>query len=124
MFAGGDPTKFNAPDKAIATRDTGQWVQHDLGAFAAQERSDEFGCPVIAKSKNWVTKYGDKVGVGCLRCKIPDENAVFLRILLLLLLHTDWNGDGGRWHRGSRRDGRRPVEDERLCGIGHRERLT
>ena len=30
----GYPTKFNAPDKAIATRDTSQWVQHDLGALA------------------------------------------------------------------------------------------
>jgi hypothetical protein len=64
----GYPTKFNAPDKAITTRNTGQWVQHDLGALAAQERSNEFGCSVIAKSKNWVTKYGDKVGIGRFRC--------------------------------------------------------
>ena len=112
-------SRINAPHKAIPPRNTGQWVQHDLGALAAQEWPNEFRSSVIAEPKHWVAEYGDEIRVRSLWCQITDEDAVLLRILLLLM--SDWIDDGGRRRWGSRR---RPVEHKGLGGIGHREILT
>jgi len=54
-----DPNELgraHSPDKSISSGNTCNGIEHDFGALAAKEGTNESGLPVVPKTKDWVAE--------------------------------------------------------------------
>jgi hypothetical protein len=53
----------HSPDKSVSSGDTGDGIEHDFGALAAKEGTDEPWLPVVPKTKDWIAEDSNKIRV-------------------------------------------------------------
>lgn len=126
-------------NEAVPSRDASDWIEHYLRTFAAVERANKLGSPVVPEAQDWISEHSHQVRIRGFRCEVSDEDTILLLILILGLTGSRSRrgavyicrrsrvARGGRGHlrlhrivmsnRACRRRGG-PVEDERLVRVG------